>query len=187
MIPSISSSILVAASYFLQGVQAGAGAHVHACVTYDDAPPEDTTVNFKAAVDWQCMNHFGSNANLKVSSSGTFCADIGYVELKASSSGGDLCATDKSYWSMTYGTTEGDTGYIKTQWKNSGYIYLVSPSSAISVCGSQSLCDDKERGWDGTGELWIHFQPKNAGKSWYEILIERYKRQMARLQNRGEL
>ena len=113
------------------------------------------TVSFQAGASTDhCMNDRGNDNQTLVSISGLSCASLGYVELKASSTGGDLCATDKSWWGTSYSGNH-QSGSTNSQWFNSGKIQLYSQSPGTNVCGQQAMCSSSSQQWDGTGALWV--------------------------------
>lgn len=135
------------------------GATVHACVTLTTDPPggKPYKVDFTAGLSTdQCMNNRGENAWVMVSKKGTTCASLGYVELKNSSSDGDLCHTWKSYWGTSYKIdATGQEVTTNSRWQQGGYIELISQSPGTFVCGSANPCSATSQSWSGTGELWV--------------------------------
>ena len=90
---------------------------------------------------------------MTVTESGLTCYDIGKVESKSSSSGGDACATDKSHWELSYNAGVYSGSCVST-WSGGGtrhnYIDLEAGrySPGTSVCGSQAACPDTKTDWD---------------------------------------
>lgn len=85
-------------------VMAGAGANVSACVNVTNAK-QAMTVNITVGGQGKhCMSQVGNNATITVPAGGNglYCASVGYVEEKGTSSGGDFCATEKSKWPVSY-------------------------------------------------------------------------------------
>ncbi|KAF3172784.1 hypothetical protein TWF788_009373 [Orbilia oligospora] len=159
---------------------AGAGAQVHACVHLSNSVKDPFTVNFDPNNGAnQCMNQVGNYQSVTVSSSGITCAYIGYVEAKFSSSGGDLCATDPSYWNIGYSTEKlriPKSGNIKSRWRKQ----WASPVNEIAikqgppgnmVCGSQPLCYSQMFTWDeGTvPNVYFVFQPDKQDSAYIEV------------------
>lgn len=76
------------------------------------------------------------------------CASLGYVESKASSSGGDLCATDESRWGVTFSTGDGSqSGLTYSTWHDplfgSDYIDLYGSCEGTGICGGEVRCTDQ--------------------------------------------
>jgi len=150
------------------GVMAGAGARVNACVNYQTPPIQPFTVNFTPVnSQTKCMNSNGSPTSVTVTSSGLTCGSIGYVESKTSSSGGDFCATADHRWFLTYTTSGGatnQTGTLKSEW----YYSLLSDNKIeldiypenTQLCGSKSMCHNTRLKWySGVGTAYFIFQP----------------------------
>ncbi|KAF3161588.1 hypothetical protein TWF225_002715 [Orbilia oligospora] len=158
---------------------AGAGAQVHACVHLSNSVKDPFIVNFDPNGANQCMNEVGNYKSVTVSSSGITCANIGYVEAKFSSSGGDLCATDPSYWNIGYSTEKlkiPKSGNIKSRWRKQ----WASPVNEITVkegppgnmvCGSEPLCYSQMFTWDeGTApNVYFIFQPDKQDSAYIEV------------------
>ncbi len=146
---------------------AGAGANINACVYLAVAPAEPITFKFKAggSVD-HCMNATGEDSSITVSKAGVSCISVGYVEAKASSTGGDICETDTSTWILSYSSSSGGysgstQAHMSHPFLSSNHISLSDSSPKTFVCGSSNLCDSTKQIWDaGTiGPLYIIFQP----------------------------
>ena len=86
------------------------------------------------------MNSRGVNNQATVANRGLTCAFLGYVELKHSSTGGDTCLTDQSWWGTSY---------------NSDYLYLSGQSKDTYVCGQQALCQSSNIQWSGVGTIYV--------------------------------
>lgn len=95
---------------------------------------------------------------------GLTCASVGHVSSKASSSGGDLCATDMSHWGINFnaGPNSGTTYTAwKSPWSGSDRIELYGQSRGTNICGSQARCtawainvsDDGDG--DGFDNVWV--------------------------------
>ncbi|MCS4510459.1 hypothetical protein [Xylophilus ampelinus] len=160
------TGVLLTATLTAGMAHAGAGANVNACVYLTSKPSVPMTVNVTpGGSGTHCMHEKGHSATLTVSNAGVTCVSVGYVEAKASSSGGDLCATDKSKWPLSYAITgTAFSGSTQTQWHTgtrNNSIDLHSPSPGTNVCGQSSLCTSTSWTWNaGTqGPLYIIFQP----------------------------
>ena len=140
------------------------GAYVHACVNIASDPPSGQSydVYFQAGSSSDhCMNDRGESRSATITTIGLTCASLGYVELKDSSSGGDLCATDKSWWATSYSIqATGQSGSTNSRWEQGGKITLKDQSPGTVVCSSRALCESTEKTWDGTGELWVCILPQ---------------------------
>lgn len=95
---------------------------------------------------------------------GLKCVDLGYFELKNSSSQGDLCLTDKSFMVLGYETSgmgmEQFKGSTKTRWidgmfKNKIQIEKGDSQPGTAVCGDESACTSDSKDWNGTGNVWV--------------------------------
>ena len=144
------------------------GAYIQACVTFQSKPSKPFQVNFDPfSSENKCMNDVGSAANLTVTSSELTCTFIGYVESKASSSGGDFCASTESLWYLSYGTLGLDSeksGTAISQWSyswiNPDVIQLQSYPLGTQICGEYSLCGDATFSWpSGTPMVWASYAP----------------------------
>ncbi|KAK1729744.1 uncharacterized protein BDZ83DRAFT_647674 [Colletotrichum acutatum] len=146
---------------------AGAGATVYACVYFATKPTTPIQMNFSVEnAQTHCMNNQGNDVSMTITSAPVTCVSVGYVEQKSSSSGGDTCATDKSYWALSY--TSPNTGYsgsMLSRW--SGHdMSLSSASGKTQFCGSSAPCGQTEVTWSGTGTIylrlyWVYSQLKN--------------------------
>lgn len=100
-----------------------------------------------------CMCCSGQSTSVTVTTAGLSCTAIGKVESKSSSSGGDVCATDKSYWELSYDAGVYSGGCV-SRWIGGGsshnYIEFVNGkySPGTSVCGSQAACPGTQTDWD---------------------------------------
>jgi hypothetical protein len=160
--------ILATATLFAGSAYAGAGANVNACINLPTKPAKPMTVSVTAGgAGTHCMNDSGNNASFTVSSAGVTCTAVGYVEAKASSTKGDLCATDSSNWPLAYSIINTSfSGGTQSGWSGGGSrnsIDLQSQSKGTVVCGSDSVCNSTSWNWDhGTqGPLYIIFQPQS--------------------------
>lgn len=162
---------------FSSSIYAGAGAVVEVCIhlTTPIQPPPNLTP--KERQNWEgykvtltpgtsttshCMNDYGSSSTFYLKEQGITCGSVGYVESKASSSKGDLCATDKSTWPIAYSYENGTfSGSITTQWNTGNHIKKTSGTSNTYICLSKTNCDSTSQTWsDGTqGPLYVVFNP----------------------------
>ena len=137
-----------------------------ACVYYDTPPVNNFTVFFKAGASTDhCMNDRGQDNQTLVYRRGLSCAKLDYVELKGSSTGGDTCATDKSWWGTSY-NGNGQSGSTNSRWYNGGSIQLYDQSPGTNVCGQEALCSATGQQWDGTGSLWVSTVDKSLRSTW---------------------
>ncbi|KAF3283140.1 hypothetical protein TWF970_001125 [Orbilia oligospora] len=159
---------------------AGAGAQVHACVHLSNSVKDPFIVNFDPNNGAnQCMNEVGNYKSVTVSSAGITCAEIGYVEAKFSTSGGNLCATDPSYWNIGYSTEKlkiPKSGNIKSRWRKQwgspvNEITLKEGPPGDMVCGSEPLCYSQIFTWDeGTApNVYFIFQPDKQDSAYIEV------------------
>ncbi|KAI0412557.1 hypothetical protein F5X98DRAFT_391817 [Xylaria grammica] len=171
MSPLRTSAILCLLSYALP-ISAGPGAQVYACVSLRTPETHNFTVTFNPINGAnKCMNAVGQPTTIDVYQIGVSCGEIGYVEGKASSSGGDLCATDESDWNLDYHTTGADsekTGSIRAAWRkewgaNTNAINFRSWTPGAVACSSEALCTATDFYWStGTsGPVYFMFQPQN--------------------------
>ncbi len=150
---------------------AGAGANVNACVYFATKPATTLTVTVTpGGSGTHCMNNTGSAATINVSSAGVSCSSVGYVEAKASSTKGDLCATDKSKWPLSYSIANtAYSGQTQTQWNtgtSNNSMDLNNQPAGTNVCGANTLCPSTTWTWNAgsQGPLYIIFQPGYTGK-----------------------
>lgn len=156
--------VLALVLMFSQVTYAGAGAHVYACVNVAvvSTPFE---VKFTRS-GFHCMYETGNDKSIEVKEVGITCADIGYVEAKASSSDGDVCATDLSHWHLNYvvpGTNHGGSAdlNLKHPALDHNYGSFHSRNENAYMCSAPVPCRTTEQQWDsGTvGDLYIVFDP----------------------------
>ena len=152
---------------FVSMAHAGAGANVNACINLPVKPNSPLTVKVSAARSGtHCMNDAGNDTSFTVSAAGVTCSSVGYVEAKASSTKGDLCATDTSTWPLSYSITNtAYSGSTQSSWSGAGStnsVNLNNPSKNTVVCGTNALCNSTSWQWNhGTqGPLYIIFQPQ---------------------------
>lgn len=129
-----------------------AGAVINACLLMDFNPSEGFTVKFSGGSDHdQCMNTKARYSTVEAFSDGLTCGHLGYIESKASSSGGDLCATDRSLWSLSYkrGSTNGSVTaslgsglFSETNWME-----LVEYEDGMNLCTTQDGCGEVRQTW----------------------------------------
>ena len=144
------------------------GAFVHACVNLQIKPSKHFNVHF-SPVDRgnKCMNEIGSDVDVTVNSSGLTCGYIGYAESKASSSGGDFCATQASLYHISYATSgliSEKSGSLRSQWYysffNDDEIALEAYPNGTKLCSSGSLCDTTSVTWpSGVGLAYVSYAP----------------------------
>ncbi|TAQ83540.1 hypothetical protein B7494_g8136 [Chlorociboria aeruginascens] len=152
------------ATYLAQGVHAGPSANMNACLWQPLEPIVNTTVTFDVNVGANtCMNKRGTSNTVYINSIGLFCASLGEVEAKFSSTGGDTCATDESHWGLSW-RTEGNppksTGSTNSRWYYGSRIRLHGSTPNTYLCTSYARCTDIDAYWPGNGEnLWVVFEP----------------------------
>jgi len=146
---------------------AGAGANMYACVYLAVTPAQSIVFNFKAGGSADhCMNDIGHDTTVTASSAGVSCSDVGYVEEKGSSSGGDTCATDTSTWILSYSATTGGysgstQAHMSHPFLGHNHIELSNQSPDTYVCSTDNLCNSTKQQWDAgtTGPMYIIFEP----------------------------
>lgn len=145
---------------------AGAGANVNACVYFATKPATALTVTVTpGGSGTHCMHETGKATTISVINAGVTCSSVGYVESKASSTKGDLCATDDSKWPLSYSISNtAYSGGTQTKWSSgtqNNTMYLDSQSAGTNVCGQGSLCTATSWTWNAgsQGPLYIIFQP----------------------------
>ncbi len=148
-----AAAVVAALAFAPSAALAGAGANVKVCVNLKNPPimpfiiirvmPGGTTNGHST----HCMNNAGNAANIMVNGAGVHCADMGYVEAKASSSGGDLCATDTSYWTVSYQEIDPSPvqyrGTAASVWQT-GDTNLVTWNDYSGNAASFRLCDSAD-------------------------------------------
>jgi hypothetical protein len=97
--------MIMLTEYCSYSIEANVNACVNACVNLSSKTKETFTVKFDPRNGQnQCMYTVGSPQTITITGAGTKCAYLGKVEAKASSSDGDLCATDPSIYNIAYTT-----------------------------------------------------------------------------------
>jgi hypothetical protein len=141
-------------------VMAGAGANVSACVNVTNAK-QAMTVNIAVGGPGKhCMSQSGNNAAIPVPAGGNglYCASVGYVEEKGTSSGGDFCATEKSKWPVSYsiGASPAQTSAVVSMEADSAFnkatIITFPQVGSAAICtfpagGSPNLCFNTSTNW----------------------------------------
>ncbi|KAF4433164.1 hypothetical protein F53441_13765 [Fusarium austroafricanum] len=165
-------ALAVATTFLANGALAGAGAIVKACVYFSAKPQINVQWNTcgSASHCMYCKNL--PNLSMPVTSAGLTCVNLGKVESKASSSGGDVCATDESHWQLSYNGGV-YSGSASTRWRGGGTRHnsielddkKYSPGTA--VCGSEAACVDPSTDWDAgtTPDIYFVFRPEQKAKS----------------------
>ncbi|KAI3325199.1 hypothetical protein HD806DRAFT_469088 [Xylariaceae sp. AK1471] len=168
--PSLRSSVLVFILSYALPITAGPGAEVYACINLGIRPSTNFTVTFNPISGGnKCMNSVGNAVTIDIYQSGLSCGEIGYVEGKASSSGGDLCATDESIWNLAYNTNKipnAKSGSVRSRWRKlwgseTNEISFKAYTTGAQVCGSEALCSATDFYWstDTKGPAYFIFQP----------------------------
>jgi len=147
---------------------AGAGANVNACIYLPVKPVQPLSVTFSpGGPGTHCMDKTGKTGTVSVTNAGVTCASVGYVESKGSSTGGDTCATDTSYWQLGYaakGTSM--TGSLNSSWSlplfGDNHAKIESASKGTVVCNTQNLCTTQSVQWDSgtSGPIYFIFSPE---------------------------
>lgn len=146
----------------------GAAAYVKACIFLPDAPQVPVSFRFVAGgPDDQCMNVTGSDAKAVADKNGLTCVDIGRVQSKSISSGGDFCLTADSIWTLTYSAdnVRNPKGSTRSQWSNPLFgdnsVKLEDQSPGTVLCGSKEFCSKTEVEWSGSRipEIFVIFEP----------------------------
>ncbi|KAH0435462.1 hypothetical protein CcaCcLH18_04854 [Colletotrichum camelliae] len=168
---SVLAAAIATVAILVNTALAGSGAVVHVCVYFATKPMQPLTVQWDTCgSNTHCMYCSGKTATTTVTEAGVTCTNIGKVESKSSSSGGDTCNTDRSFWELSY-RAGAYSGSAKSQWVGGGiwhnYIYLVekSYSPGTGVCGTEALCPSTQSDWDaGTApDEYFIFRPGYAG------------------------
>lgn len=160
------AGVFASAALSSQLAHAGAGAQVNACVYFATKPATTLTVSVTPnGSGTHCMNDTGSSTTFQVNTAGVTCGSVGYVEAKASSTKGDLCATDKSRWPLSYSIAgTAFSGQTQTQWNTgtqNNSMDLNDQPAGTNVCGGKALCPSTSWTWNAgsQGPLYIIFQP----------------------------
>ena len=148
-------------------VYAGAEANVYACIYVPTKPVSPLSVSFTAgSTSDHCMYHTGTSATMTVNDPGLTCTSVGKMESKASSSKGDLCATDSSIWGLSYTITgTAYSGSTLTDWSHKpmkqNKVKLKDSSPGTALCSNKALCEASEIQWNrhSTGTLYVIFRP----------------------------
>jgi hypothetical protein len=112
------------------------------CVALKVAAPKPMSISVNVGgAGNRCMNHSGNNTSINVSGHpGLYCASVGYVEEKRSSSNGDNCATDESKWAVGYnvsGLSYSGSAVVgmESHWRsNAATILTTQPNGAAFIC-----------------------------------------------------
>jgi hypothetical protein len=101
----------------------------------------------------------GSGATISVPNYGFTCASMGHIQSKASSSGGDLCATDDSVWGVSY--SDGwRSRSILTVWNapiiGKDHITLRDESVDTSICRQKERCMGRSVNVDPNGRVDVY-------------------------------
>jgi len=149
----------------------GAAAFVRACLYLPSVPQKPVSFGFVAGgPDDQCMLIPGSDGKAVADKKGLTCVDIGRVQSKSISSGGDLCLTADSIWNLSYSADNVRTGKgsTKSLWSNPLFgdnsVHLEDRSPGTVLCGSKNLCSGTELKWSGFGipEIFFIFRPNES-------------------------
>jgi hypothetical protein len=170
-----TKTMLVALTAMIPTVaHAGPGAIINGCIYLPTAPTSALTVNFTVTAN-HCMNSSGQNQSMTIpayaSGAGVTCVSIGYVEAQASTTLGNTCGSDDSYWTLSYSiANSGFSGSAETEWPKNflgighNSLSLQNQSPNTQICSTSSLCGSATSiTWDSgsQGPLYIIFQPKS--------------------------
>jgi len=159
---------LAAIALLAKDANAGTSANVKACVELPTEPASPVIYAFKNG-DHHCMYEYLFEKNVTVNTAGITCSlESVHISSKASSSGGDLCATDDSSWDLGFNAYDsatkqptGQTGAISTKWNapilSSDHV-TISGSPAV-VCSTPSDCNHQKMSWHGTPDIYFIFKP----------------------------
>ncbi|KAF3915776.1 hypothetical protein ABW20_dc0108329 [Dactylellina cionopaga] len=165
-------SFLTALAALVGTIQAGQGLNPQACVYVQIPPSQITSAYFKVGgPSNSCMRPEspGHDSTYTFDNAGLKCVSVGYIERKASSSGGDTCATQYSYWGLGY--TMGDKSGFTVLKFMSGWATLQDHSAGTVLCTSEHRCSSTAVYFSGNGPLYIIFDPYYApGKEAVESL-----------------
>lgn len=151
---------------------AGAGANVSVCLNLAEQPRQSyiVTVTPGNSGNSQCMYDYGNATTINVTQAGLNCGSVGYIEAKSSSSKGDLCATEASYWQIAYSTPSGGGGggasgsatvNVTTSNTGSNGASLANQQTSTNMCASQGTCSGTSVSWPhgNVGSLYVIFVP----------------------------
>ena len=113
------------------------------------------TVKFSGGSDHdQCMKTRPLYDTVETFTDGLTCGEPQYIESKASSSGGDLCATDRSLWTLSYtrGSWCNENGSVTASlgsglFSETNWMELVDYQEGTSLCTTQDDCGDVKQTW----------------------------------------
>ncbi|PTB67800.1 hypothetical protein BBK36DRAFT_1167104 [Trichoderma citrinoviride] len=172
-------SLALATALLINGVLAGAGAQVKACVWFTTKPHSPVQFNWNTCgSSSHCMYCSGlPKPTMTVSEAGMTCVDLGKVESKSSNTMFfDFCSTDESHWELSYNSPSSSySGSVSSRWRGGGlrhnYIEFDKDkySAGTSVCGTKSACVDTQTNWDSGSEpdIYFVFRPQQQqGKTW---------------------
>ncbi|KAL7948256.1 hypothetical protein V8C42DRAFT_313937 [Trichoderma barbatum] len=175
---ALKQSLAIATALLINGVFAGAGASVKACIWFSTKP--HTAIQFywnTCGTSSHCMycKDLG-NPSMWVSEAGLTCVDLGKVESKSSTTPFvDTCATDQSHWELSYNSAT-YSGSVSSRWMGGGakhnYITFDKDkySPGTTICGSKSACVGTDIDWDrgNAPDLYYVFRPQQqkAFNSW---------------------
>lgn len=148
-----------------------ATADVRACLYLPSAPEKPVSFKFVAGgPDDQCLRAKGKNAKGVAETEGLTCVDVGTVQTKSNSSGGDFCLTADSIWTLAYSAdnVNHQGGMTKSQWSNPLFgdnsMELEDQAPGTVVCGSESMCTQTEWKWRKrlVPEIFVIFKPNRS-------------------------
>lgn len=103
-----------------------------------------------------------AKVGIKPNKPGVHCIGLARTESKASSSGGDTCATDRSFWVLSF-SGAGYSGQIRSQWESrfggSSEIKLLDETYHKSLCNVPAFCSEYKFKWNNyTPDLYVRIQ-----------------------------
>ncbi|KAL6860944.1 hypothetical protein J3F83DRAFT_717249 [Trichoderma novae-zelandiae] len=169
-------SLALATALLLNGVLAGAGAQVKACVWFSTKPfsPIQIAWNTCGSASHCMYCKDLPRPTMTVSEAGLTCVDLGKVESKSSSSFFvDTCATDESHWELSYHSPPSSySGSVTSRWRGGGKRHNSiefdknKVSAGTSVCGTRSACVGTETDWDSGSSPDVYFVFRPQQQQW---------------------
>ncbi|EGR45998.1 uncharacterized protein TRIREDRAFT_110457 [Trichoderma reesei QM6a] len=172
-------SLALATALVINGVLAGAGAQVKACIWFTTKPHSPISFSWNTCGSGSHCMYCDKlpKPTMTVSEAGLTCVDLGKVESKSSSTFFvDFCATDESHWELSYNSPSSSySGSVSSRWRGGGakhnYIEFDKDkfSPGTSVCGTKSACVNTQIDWDSGSapDIYYVFRPQQQqGKTW---------------------
>jgi len=164
----IKSVLLTALAAVFSIVEAGQGLNINVCIYQQVTPIEPYMAKFVGGgANNRCMipEHSGNfRASLRSDRGGLTCMGLGYIERKASSSGGDICNSRYSYWGLGFTLDPKSVSVILQFW--AGWAGLSNAPAGTYLCTSPHMCYGTETYFSDHGPLYIIWDPNySTGKS----------------------